>query len=65
VDKSGKHKPGDIVVAQIDGEFTLKYYMIDNHKRVFLRAANSDYPDMYAKEELLVFGVVVGLVRKY
>lgn len=65
VDKSRKHKVHDIVVGQLDGEFTLKYYMIDSQKRAFFRAANSEYQDMYAKDELLIFGVVVGLVRKY
>jgi len=65
VDKSRKHKVGDIVVAQIDREFTLKYYMLDDTNTPYLQADNLNYPDMYAEEELIVFGVVCAVIRKY
>lgn len=65
VDKSRKHKIGDIVVAQIDREFTLKYYMVDGKGTPFLQADNLNYPPMYAEEELVVFGVVSSVIRKY
>lgn len=54
---------GQIVVAAIDGAFTLKYFMKE-HGKVFLRAANSAYPDFYPQEELQIVGVMVGVVRK-
>ena len=65
VDKSRKHKVGDIVVAQIDREFTLKYYMVDDKGTPYLQADNLKYPPMYAEEELVVFGVVSAVIRKY
>lgn len=54
---------GKIVVACIDGGFTLKYFMKENGK-VFLRSANPAYPDFYPKEELQIMGSVVGVMRK-
>lgn len=64
VDKSLKYKSGDIVVAHIDQESTLKYYMLDEQNKPFLRAANSDYKDMYPEDELLVFGAISAVIRK-
>lgn len=64
VEKSGQPEDGDIVVAEIDGNYTLKYF----HKRtnvVFLRAANSKYPDFYPKDSLLISGKVVSVIRRY
>ncbi len=52
----------DIVAALIDGETTLKRLVIENRKR-FLRAENADYPDLLPVQELLIQGVLVGLVR--
>lgn len=56
-------RDGDIVAALIDGETTLKRYVTDN-RRPFLRAENADYPDLIPAQELLVQGVMVGLVRQ-
>ncbi len=64
VDKSKKPKLEDIVVAEIDREYTLKYLKKDA-KGYFLRAGNDKYPDFHPKEELKIFGVVTGVVRKY
>ncbi|MCB1232466.1 MAG: transcriptional repressor LexA [Verrucomicrobiae bacterium] len=52
----------DIVAALIDGETTLKRYVMDNRKP-FLKAENVDYPDLIPARELLIQGVMVGLVR--
>ena len=60
--KRPKHK--DIVIAQVDGEWTVKYY----HKtaeNVTLVPANKKYPSIKAKNELLLGGVVVAVIRKY
>ena len=54
----------DIVAALIDGETTLKRLVIENRKR-FLRAENADYPDLLPVQELLIQGVLVGLVRHF
>lgn len=63
VDK-GKHpKVDDIVVAEMDREFTLKY-LKKNKRGHYLHSGNPKYPDFYPREELKIFGVVIGVVRK-
>jgi len=55
---------GDIVVACVDNEWTLKYF--EKHKgRVSLRAANKKYPVIEPQQELIISGVVIANVRKY
>lgn len=57
-------KSGDIVVARVDGEWTLKYFEKSNGA-VSLRAANRKYPPIVPKQELVIGGVVIASVRKY
>jgi repressor LexA len=54
---------GDIVAALIDGETTLKRYVVE-HGRPYLKAENSRYPDLIPARELKIQGVMVSLVRK-
>jgi repressor LexA len=54
---------GDIVAALIDGETTLKRYVMD-HGRPYLKAENPDFPDLRPARELRIQGVMVSLVRK-
>jgi len=53
---------GDIVAALIDGETTLKRYLLDRG-RPFLRAENSNFPDLIPAQELVIQGVLVALLR--
>lgn len=55
-------RKGDIVAALIDGETTLKRYLIDKG-RPFLRAENPDFPDLIPARELIIQGVMVALLR--
>ncbi|NNE93700.1 MAG: repressor LexA [Verrucomicrobiales bacterium] len=55
-------KNQDIVAALIDSETTLKRYIVENRKP-FLRAENEMYPDLIPATELVIQGVMVGLVR--
>jgi repressor LexA len=64
VEKGREPKNGDIVIAEVDGEWTLKYFKRDG-KAVILEAANPKYPLMRAKSELRVGGVVTAVIRKY
>ncbi len=64
VDKNVTPKSGDIVIAQIDNEWTLKYFE-KKGRAVYLRAANKKYPLIRPREELIIGGVVVANVRKY
>jgi repressor LexA len=54
---------GDIVAALIDGETTLKRYVME-HGRPYLKAENPDYPDLAPARELRIQGVMVSLIRK-
>ncbi len=54
---------GDIVAALIDGETTLKRYVVD-HGRPYLKAENPLYPDLVPARELRIQGVMVSLVRQ-
>ncbi|MFC1807629.1 transcriptional repressor LexA [Candidatus Omnitrophota bacterium] len=64
VQKNLDPKAGDIVVAQVDNEWTLKYFN-KKGKDVYLKAANQKYPDILPREELIIAGVVVANIRKY
>ena len=57
-------KHGDIVVACVDNQWTLKYFEKQKGK-VILRAANKKYPPIEPKQELVLGGVVIANVRKY
>ena len=54
---------GDIVAALIDGETTLKRYVME-HGRPYLKAENPLYPNLAPARELRIQGVMVSLVRK-
>ena len=55
-------RKGDIVAALIDGETTLKRYLIERGQP-FLRAENPRYPDLIPARELIIQGVLVALLR--
>jgi len=55
--------PGDVVLAIVDNEFTLKTYKKDA-KGAYLKPENNDYPIIRPKESLVIFGVAVGISRK-
>lgn len=52
----------DIVAALIDGETTLKRYVLKG-RVPYLKAENPDYPDLIPARELVIQGVMVGLLR--
>ncbi len=56
-------RKGDIVAALIDGETTLKRYLMEKGKP-FLRAENEDYPDLIPARELVIQGVMIALLRQ-
>jgi repressor LexA len=55
--------PGQIVAALIDGESTLKRFLVEKG-HAFLRAENPRYPDLLPAAELVIQGVMVGLLRR-
>ena len=63
VDRSLSAKSGDIVIAMLDNEFTVKRLMIDHHTQpptVWLKAENPDFQNIYIEDgqELVIWGVV-------
>ncbi|RMF94028.1 MAG: repressor LexA [Candidatus Schekmanbacteria bacterium] len=64
VDKGRIPKSGDIVIAEVDGEWTMKY-LKKRGNSVFLVAANPRYKPIKPKNELRIGGVVTAVVRKY
>ncbi|MDD4912443.1 MAG: S24 family peptidase [Sideroxydans sp.] len=64
VEKHHLANVGDIVVAIVDGEFTLKTLGKERGKFI-LKPENPDYPIIYPQGTLEIFGILVGLIRKY
>ena len=64
VERGKDPQNGDIVVAEVDGEWTLKYFRKEG-KHVILEAANPKYQPIRPKSELRLGGVVTAVVRKY
>jgi repressor LexA len=56
-------RSGDVVAALIDGQVTLKTFVLQRSKP-YLRAENPRYPNLIPQEELQIQGVMVALVRK-
>ncbi|MBL9206882.1 MAG: repressor LexA [Opitutaceae bacterium] len=56
-------RPRDIVAALIDGESTLKRFL-HRDGLPFLRAENPRYPDLLPATELVIQGVMIGLLRR-
>jgi SOS regulatory protein LexA len=66
VERNRPTKAGDIVVALVDNEMTVKYlYPLKSAGGWVLKPANPDYPDIIAQQSLEVLGVVVGVFRRH
>ena len=55
-------RPKEIVAALIDGETSLKRYVVNNGSP-YLKAENPKYPDLIPVQELIIQGVMVALIR--
>ena len=55
-------RPRDIVAALIDGESTLKRFFMQGGS-AFLHAENPRYPDLLPATDLVIQGVMIGLLR--
>jgi SOS regulatory protein LexA len=64
VDRGEAPKSGDIVIAEVDGEWTMKY-LRKRGESVMLLPANPKYQPIKPKRELKIAGVVTAVVRKY
>ncbi len=64
VTKGAPTKSGDIVVAIVDNEFTVKYLERDK-VGFYLRPGNKEYSNIRPIDHLEIFGLVAGVFRKY
>jgi SOS regulatory protein LexA len=64
VDRGQTAKSGDIVIAEVDGEWTMKFFK-KSGDAVYLVPANPRYKPITPKHELRIAGVVTAVVRKY
>ncbi|HAO64938.1 TPA: repressor LexA [Candidatus Taylorbacteria bacterium] len=64
VERRGDPKDGDIVIAEVDGGWTMKYYK-KKGDMVYLQPANKNYLPIYPEYELKIAAIVKGVVRKY
>jgi SOS regulatory protein LexA len=64
VERGKQPKEGDIVIAEVDGAWTMKYYRTKGGKPV-LYPANSDFKPIVPKHDLTIAAVVNAVIRKY
>jgi repressor LexA len=64
IEKRSSARRGEIVIAIVDNQFTLKRLDLERGKFI-LRPENKAYPVIRPEGALEIFGVMVGLVRKY
>ncbi len=64
VERSEFPRVGDIVIAEVDGSWTMKYYRLKGNKP-YLEPANKNFPLIYPREELKIAAVVKAVMRKY
>lgn len=64
VERGAQPRSGEIVIAEIDHEWTMKYFVRTDGK-VTLKAGNKKYPILVPRDELKIAAVVRGVIRKY
>lgn len=64
VEKSSHAQDGQIVIAEVDGEFTMKYFRKKGDK-AWLEPANVKYKPIYPVHSLKVIAVLKAVIRKY
>jgi repressor LexA len=63
-EKKSTPREGDIVIAEVDGGWTMKYLRKKDGK-AYLEPANRNYKPIYPKYDLKIAAVVKGVIRKY
>ena len=65
-ERKDEPKIGDIVIAEVDGGWTMKYFRKDKKSgAAFLEPANKNYKPIYPESSLNVAAIVKGVIRKY
>jgi repressor LexA len=63
-ERRGEPKDGQIVIAEVDGGWTMKYFR-KRGREVYLEPANKKYRNIYPSENLRVAAIVKAVIRKY
>lgn len=63
-ERKGDPKVGDIVIAEVDGGWTMKYFR-KKGSTVYLEPANANYKPIYPSYQLRIAAIVKGVIRKY
>jgi repressor LexA len=64
IERAADARDGDFVVAIVDGDYTLKELATERGQKV-LKPHNPAYPVIRPKGKLEIFGILVGLIRRY
>jgi repressor LexA len=64
VERANTAKDGEIVIAEVDGEFTMKYFHQEGNK-VWLEPANKNYQPIYPEHSFNINAVLKAVIRKY
>lgn len=64
VDRKKLPKEGDIVIAEVDQGWTMKYLRYKNGN-AYLEPANKNFKNIYPTEAMRIAAVVKGVIRKY
>lgn len=64
VEKTNQARDGEIVIVEVDGEFTLKYFK-KNGNKIWLEPANKNYQPIYPTQSLNVIAKLKAVIRKY
>ena len=64
VEKTNQAKDMEIVIAEVYGEFTMKYFRKDGNK-TWLEPANKNYKPIYPTQSLNIVAVLKAVIRKY
>ena len=63
-ERSETAKNGDIVIANVDGEFTMKYFRQAGSK-AWLEPANKNFKAIYPENNMEIVAIIKGVIRKY
>lgn len=67
VEKGDNYYVGDIIVVELNGEFTVKYYQRNQQNIPFLQPANSNYQPIYFQDhdQVHIIGKVIKAIKNF
>lgn len=64
-ERTDSPKEGEIVIADVDGGWTMKYLRKDKKGQTYLEPANKKFKNIYPENDLKIAAVVKAVIRKY